>query len=531
MSFYDRSRLELPSEWYDINSQPPLYPIEDRLSLALSQKDALINYSERDIVRELIQNDRVKLLQGLPSFLQNVEDELKQNMMRAPSTDELADEVVRRFAKIDLAKALVRSNKQLVQVIKQKRGAYGTSGRAGPKKGFPSRASQPHMYKQNGQLKDEYLTLDHEGLEFVDPYTGETFVVEVNPVPEVKDTTDSKGKTIKVTDYIDRAMWVKSKITAELWTPGILYKKDKLGRPLIGQLNYEEHHGLVMRAKDGKLHQVHCVKKSAKGKEDPSNCKMTKDGRIMLKWGAYDKKLRRYAGMKPIKPEFVTPFGRFSYDELMKLPMDKVLQMLIILELFQKEGQAKNITDDMIAKGMLPPGREGDYEWDPVENKFVLAKGGKRKESRLTREQKQIQEKYFRSKKVPFCTIKRPHRCYSEAYSMAGLCVTDPKKCFEKKYYPDYRESDLPGEYSFLAPQDPGKSTFTTEREISEYNDEITREMLSELAQTEQGVLGQASKTRANERKQARIAAAQRAEKAAQEALKNAQELVQRAQR
>ena len=55
MSFYDSSRLELPEEWYDINSQPPLHPIEDRLSLALNQKDALTNYSERDIVRELIQ--------------------------------------------------------------------------------------------------------------------------------------------------------------------------------------------------------------------------------------------------------------------------------------------------------------------------------------------------------------------------------------------------------------------------------------------------------------------------------------------
>ena len=156
-------------------------------------------------------------------------------------------------------------------------------------------------------------------------------------------------------------------------------------------MTYEEHHGLVVRGKDKKLHQVRCVKKNARGGEDPANCKKTKDGRIMLKWGPVDRRLRKYAGVASKPAEFYTPFGRFTYDQLLKMPMDKVLQLLIVLELVDKEAKGGLMTSQSafeqqyLNKGVLPPGANpADFTRDAT-GKLVRVTFQKDKKSRLSR--------------------------------------------------------------------------------------------------------------------------------------------------
>jgi hypothetical protein len=466
--------LDLPTEWYegmdrsDLNyGELKFVDLEDRLSLATNLKEALQNYSERDIALELLQQDRIQL-SALPEMLI---DSYGKPMD--------VTEIVNAFSKRDLAKILVDSNAEIVRQVRRMR----QGGLAGVKaSSFPSRATQPHMYDKEGKLHDKYLTPDHEGLEWTNPYTGKVWVVEVNPVP----SKDDNGKMT----YLDTPSWVASKDkSADIWTPGIIYRKDKLGRPLVSEMTYEEHHGLVVRGKDKKLHQVHCVKKNARGNEDPANCKKTKDGRIILKWGPFEKRLRKYSGVAAMKPEFFTPFGKFTYEQLLSMPMDKVLQMLIVLELIEKKGGAfdgeTEWEQNFLKQGMVPPGSDPNlYETGP-DGMLTRVALQKVKKSRLTRDQKAVQEKYFRAKGVERCPIRRPHRCYSEAYSMPGLCVSDTKKCYSKKYNDQYK-THFKNQYGFntdnTLPKSIDGGVYASERDMLIEQNEILRNMINVTA-------------------------------------------------
>ena len=197
MSLTTGRMLELPSEWYmgDTKARLPGYgdlkfvDLEDRLSLATTVKDALQNYSERDIIQELRQKDRIDLV-GIPEML-----------LDGSGKDFLALNLIQEaFSKRDLAKILVESNKEIVRLVRRKRQGGEPGVRASA---FPSRATQPHMYDKDGKLKEKFLTPDHEGLEWTHPYTGQVFVVEVNPVP----SKDASGKMT----YLDTPMWVENK--------------------------------------------------------------------------------------------------------------------------------------------------------------------------------------------------------------------------------------------------------------------------------------------------------------------------------
>jgi hypothetical protein len=212
----------------------------------------------------------------------------------------------------------------------------------------------------------------------------------------------------------------------------------------------------------------------------------------MLKWGPVDKKLRKFSGIATTKPEFYTPFGRFTYEQLLSMPMDKVLQMLIVLELVENKkggvsgwgGSDPAWEKEFLDKGMLPPGADPkEFTLDMFTGKYTRTSLRPTKNSRLNPDQKATQERFFRLNKLETCPIRRPHRCYSEAYSMPGLCVSDTKKCFDKNYYKQYKDDYL-SKYAFLdnnkdiLPKTLKGENYSSERELLLEQNEILRNML-----------------------------------------------------
>lgn len=333
-----------------------------------------------------------------------------------------------RTTKPELIRILLGHNKRLAKETKI-RGKLESSLKSA-RGAFPSESSNPHMYDpKTGLLKEKYLTIDHHGLTAYD-IKGDRYRVEWTPF-------GPNGGGL--------AAWKKDEEQAPYGTQQLrgVYELDSRGLPKLSQLSYVDDLFKVHQDKKGKLWQVHAARKNRKSKSMAiSNVKKNSDGTPKLVWGKYDPTLNVHEKVESTKKKFVTPLGVYTYDQLMKMPLDNILKMMIVLELADESPKyAKKMMDlgvgpfdpSAAAASSMTRGRLTGRQAVP------MVKGKEKERSTLKADDKMLQEKKYKQSGFPECEYPQPpHRCYTDSY-IPGTCVPDEKMCFNPKLRDPYK--------------------------------------------------------------------------------------------
>lgn len=393
-----------------------------------------------------------------------------------------------KTTKPQLVKVLLGSNKQIARASAARARMKGTKGLKHGKGAFPSEATNPAMYDyRTGLLKEKHLTIDHHGLTAFD-YNKNKYVVKWIPFNGPGNFSGS-ARWERYTEGTPNAA-----IIGKLMLRGI-FDLDNKGLPKIGQLNYDEHLGMVHQDKNGKWMQVQCIRKNNKNKSiSPSNCKRNKDGSIKIKWAPYDATLFTPGEVELQKEKkFITPLGVFTYDELMKMPLDKILKMMIVLELMD---ESPKYAEKLSALGVGPfaperlsgalPGRTAGHT--------AAKKGTPKTTTTLSRIARVNEEKKFNEYGLPKCEFPNPpFRCYTDSY-IPGTCVPDESMCFKQGLRAPWRsfmqdEKNFGGDtgkarefYNWASEASQDASAVITEKDIND----LLREQMADNKQNKQ---------------------------------------------
>ena len=179
--------------------------------------------------------------------------------------------------------------------------------------------------------------------------------------------------------------------------------------------------------------QVRCYKKNNKKGDEKSNCQRTRNGRIRIRWSPYDPTVKIYT--TPASQKFHTPMGIFSFDQLMSMPLDKIIQMLVILEVAKDAGSYKQTMEKV------------GIRYDPVTGKLITEKEyvpaidafGATKMVKPTREKTRLpqwyldaEDKAFADANLKKCYGRKPFRCPIDSFA-PGLCSPSRKLCYDDK--------------------------------------------------------------------------------------------------
>lgn len=329
-----------------------------------------------------------------------------------------------RTTKPDLIKILLGHNKRLAKENRLQ--SKFESSMKGARGAFPSESTNPHMYDpKTGLLKEKFLTVDHHGLTAYN-IKGDRYRVKWTPF-------GPNGGGV--------ATWEKDEDQVPYGTQTLrgVYELDSRGLPKLSQLSYVDDLFKVHRDKKGNLWQVHVARKNKRSKSMAvTNAKKNRDGSPKLVWGKYDPTLNMdsKAGSDD-KKKFVTPLGVYSYDQLMKMPLDNILKMMIVLELADESPKyAKKMADLGVGpfdRSAMTKGRLTGRQQVP------MVKGKEKESSALNYEDKMLEEKAYKLSKFPECEYPQPpHRCYTDSY-IPGTCVPDEKMCFNPKLRDPYK--------------------------------------------------------------------------------------------
>lgn len=274
--------------------------------------------------------------------------------------------------------------------------------------------------KRMGLLKEQFLTIDHVGLKMKNS-NGDIFRVTYDPFAD-------QGEWIPVAGAKWSDIPVEMRLDINIDGP---FRLDKNGVPLISDLTYDRHHAKAWQIPaTGRVIQVHCVKKSPKSHdESPDNCMKTKNGEPKLRWGPFDPLMTKrdvYSGKK-----FTTPLGVMTYSELMKLPLDKVVQMLVLLKIMEKSSDY----DTTLANAGIT--------FDPVTGKMVTgndvpiinelngnAKIYPRSKTVLPKWFTDAENRSYEALGLKKCYGRKPNRCSVDSYA-PGTCVPDAELCYD----------------------------------------------------------------------------------------------------
>jgi len=365
-----------------------------------------------------------------------------------------------------LIRKLLATNKMFLAQMRM----MGASG-AGFQGGFPSSATNPSMYylgprdfglgkqeyidilkaptgshtnaagniidnaaiikdigERTGLIKEKYLTIDHAGLEMTNS-AGSKFKVIYDPI-----TDNASWKKVAGARWED--------IPQQLYLIGH-FKLGKDGLPVIGQLSYESHHLFVHRDRNGRIMQVRCHMKDLNKGEEPGNCKTDKNGKILLRWAPYDPTVKILS--TGIGQKFTTPLGVFTFDQLMTMPMDKIVQMLVILKIAE-ESTSGGWGDKLSKYGIKFDPRTGKLNTTETYVPAIETFGGKRiapirTSTRLPPWFLQAEEKVYRSldpnvKKE--CTGRKSVRCHVDSYA-PGVCSPSTTLCYDPNILEYYK--------------------------------------------------------------------------------------------
>lgn len=362
-----------------------------------------------------------------------------------------------RTTKPDLIKILLGHNKKLAKMSRlREKFASSTKGARGA---FPSESTNPHMYdSKTGLLKQKHLTVDHHGLTAFD-IKGDRWRVHWHP--------------FNGPNSVGYAEWKRDVTQVPLGTQKLsgVFELDSRGLPKIDQLNYIDHIGKVHQDKKDNFWQVQIVrKKNAKNKKSqaPEFAAKNRDGSIKLQWGKYDPKLNMDSKVDMPKKKFATPLGLYTYDQLMKMPLDNILKMMIVLELADESpANAKKMMKYGVGPFDPTAMHKGRLSGRQQQN---MVKGKRKTTSSLPMEKKILEEKKL-FEDMPNCEYPEPpNRCYSDSY-IPGTCVPDEKMCFDSRLrnkYVDYVQRKYPKKAGELISKSAGDHEYVTKKDLRE---------------------------------------------------------------
>lgn len=358
-----------------------------------------------------------------------------------------------------LVSILLASNKRISKQAQAREKFSSRTGKLRYARGaFPSETTNPAMYDpKTGLLKENFLTMDHHGLTAYD-FKGDRYRVEWTPFGS------NGGGKAKWVPYQEGAM---AETMSGLHQLRGVFDLAANGLPKITQLN-DSHLGKFHKDKNGKLWQVQCKKRG-------KTCLRKRDGSLQLKWGKYDPKATAIQKVEERKKKFITPLGVFTYDQLMKMPLDNILKMMIVLELMD---ESPKYAMKMQKLGVGPFSKDGMLAALPGRQRATMVKGAPKSKTALDDMARQLQEKKYLQAGLPKCEFPEPpYRCYTDSY-IPGTCVPDEAMCFKpglRKPWKDYMDRKYPGKMDWAETASANASQFVTEKDIEQMYKEASQ--------------------------------------------------------